>query len=246
MGAGMASPAQLRRARRGSAAHQPVRGRSVNQREKDHTMSKYKKADRVRGKHSHKPGIIVGPDSGDAYEVITDDGVQRRWLTQDIELDDPAPLRFEDVRDGDTITVEGEDYSITGSSWTEPGDPPRVTVGGVTIFNFNGDEGTHGPYGPPVRLTAHTRADHKIEPPYQVGDPDPTLGAEPSLTCNESIPNDSGWHWYCTWQPGHTGDHVAGNGERVCAVWPQTPPVPVEDLRAPYSRGLSYPDPKEH
>src|SRR5690606_1025915 len=81
-------------------------------------------------------------------------------------------------------------------------------------------------------------ADHKIEPPYQVGDPDPTLGAEPSLTCNESIPNDSGWHWYCTWQPGHTGDHVAGNGERVCAVWPQTPPVPVENLRAPYSRGL--------
>src|SRR5690606_7812763 len=180
MGAGMASPAQLRRARRGSAAHQPVRGRSVNQREKDHTMSKFKKGDRVRGKHSHKPGIIVGPDSGDAYEVITDDGVQRSWLT------------------------------------------------------FNGDEGTHGPYGPPVRLTAHTRADHKIEPPYQVGDPDPTLGAEPSLTCNESIPNGSGWHWYCTWQPGHTGDHVAGNGERVCAVWPQTPPVPVENLRAPY------------
>src|SRR5690606_3435398 len=31
-------------------------------------------------------------------------------------------------------------------------------VGGVTIFNFNGDEGTHGPYGPPVRLTAHTPA----------------------------------------------------------------------------------------
>src|SRR5690606_9817246 len=150
--------AQLRRARRGSAAHQPVRGRSVNQREKDHTMSKFKKGDRVRGKHSHKPGIIVGPDSGDAYEVITDDGVQRRWLTQDIELDDPAPLRFEDVRDGDTITVEGEDYSITGTSWTEPGGPPRVTVGGVTIFNFDGDEGTHGPYGPPVRLTAHTRA----------------------------------------------------------------------------------------
>src|SRR5690606_20403629 len=83
-----------------------------------------------------------------------------RWPWGLTKIDDePKPLRFEDVRDGDTITVEGEDYSITGTSWTEPGDPPRVTVGGVTVFNFNGDEGTHGPYGPPVRLTAHTPAE---------------------------------------------------------------------------------------
>src|SRR5690606_24394299 len=108
----------------------------------------------------HRYGVEVG--AFDAYYwFLTPEAVAALGeftpVTQPTEAD-PAPLRFEDVRDGDTITIEGEDYSITGSSWTEPGDPPRVTVGGVTVFNFNGDEGTHGPYGPPVRLTAHTPA----------------------------------------------------------------------------------------
>src|SRR5690606_18478880 len=40
----------------------------------------------------------------------------------------PAPLRFEDVRDGDTITVEGIDYSITGTA-SKPDNPARVTLG---------------------------------------------------------------------------------------------------------------------
>src|SRR5690606_6798767 len=31
---------------------------------------------------------------------------------------DPAPLCFEDVRDGDTITVEGDEYKITGRAVT--------------------------------------------------------------------------------------------------------------------------------
>ena len=67
------------------------------------------------------------------------------------------PFAFEDVRDGDTITVEGIDYSTTGTA-RKPDNPECVTVGGVTVFNFDGDEGTHGAYGPPVYLTAHTRA----------------------------------------------------------------------------------------
>src|SRR5690606_1162252 len=81
-----------------------------------------------------------------------------RWPWGLTKIDaEPKPLRFEDVRDGDTITVEGEDYSVTGPA-SKLGNPACVTVVGVTVFNFNGDEGTHGPYGPPVRLTAHTRA----------------------------------------------------------------------------------------
>jgi hypothetical protein len=156
-------------------------------REGQHTMTEFKKGDRVRGKYSHKPGVIVGPDSGDAYEVITDDGVHRSWLTEDIEFDDPAPLRFEDVRDGDTITVEGIDYSITGTA-SKLDAPACVTVGGVAIFNFDGDEGTHGAYGPPVRLTAHTRAPaepewHRakvIKADADYGDGDPETGRLPT------------------------------------------------------------------
>src|SRR5690606_25435975 len=88
-------------------------------------------------------------------------------------------------------------------------------------------------------------ADHKIEPPYQVGDPDPTLGAEPSLTCNESIPNGSGWDRDCTCRAGCTEDHVAGNAERECAVRRRSAPVPVEHRRAPCAQGLSYPAAKD-
>src|SRR5690606_20981168 len=116
------------------------------------------KGDRVRGKYSHKPGVIVGPDSGDACEVITDDGVQRSWLTQDIEFDDPAPLRFEDVRDGDTITVEGDEYKITGRAVTGY---RLVSVAQgllVALYNAEGDEWLDQ-NALPVRLTAHTPAE---------------------------------------------------------------------------------------
>jgi hypothetical protein len=130
--------------------------------ERNHTVTEFKKGDRVIVNDIFSDSLFCGTvdDMRDSCVHGTRDAGGRfvRWPWHLTKITDPAPLRFEDVRDGDTITVEGEDYSITGTSWTEPGDPPRVTVGGVTIFNLDGDEGTHGPYGPPVRLTAHTPA----------------------------------------------------------------------------------------
>jgi len=90
------------------------------------------------------------------------------------------PFAFEDVRDGDTITVEGIDYSTTGTA-SKPDGPECVTVGGVTVFNFDGDEGTHGPYGPPVYHTDHTPA----EPEWhraKVINADPVRGELPGCT----------------------------------------------------------------
>ena len=104
-------------------------------------------------------GVVTEISERGGYARVESGG--QLWWVEDghIELitTDPAPLRFENVRTGDQITVEGEDYSITGTA-SKSGNPECVTVGGVTVFNFDGDEGTHGPYGPPVRLTAHTRA----------------------------------------------------------------------------------------
>jgi len=52
----------------------------------------------------------------------------------------------------------------------------------------------------------------------RVGDPDPTPEAPPHGYCevqHETLAV------VCTWEPGHSGDHVAGDGAEVVAVWPQ-------------------------
>src|SRR5690606_14976046 len=133
----------------------------ISTRKESHAMTEFKKGDRVRGKLSHKPGIIVGPDSSDAYEVLTDDGVQRSWLTQDIEFVDPAPLRFSDVRTGDMITVEVKVES--------DGHSPTITFtdGIAEVNEFTGEVRIQGLSGwcwndettPEARLTAHIPAE---------------------------------------------------------------------------------------
>ncbi len=47
------------------------------------------------------------------------------------------------------------------------------------------------------------------------GDPDPTPDDD-----QESCPSRDSVGWWCTRTVGHYGQHVAGTGERVAAVWP--------------------------
>jgi hypothetical protein len=49
---------------------------------------------------------------------------------------------------------------------------------------------------------------------YSVGDPDPTA-EERVGNCPEV--NDGGY--FCTWPAGHEGDHIAGTGYLIAAVW---------------------------
>lgn len=49
--------------------------------------------------------------------------------------------------------------------------------------------------------------------PFSVGDPDPTPDGENN--CEAVSPEN----WFCTWPEGHPGQHVAGTGERIAAVW---------------------------
>lgn len=49
---------------------------------------------------------------------------------------------------------------------------------------------------------------------YKVGADDPTRAVD-GETCDAV-----GGDFWCTWQKGHAGDHVAGDGDEVCAVWP--------------------------
>jgi len=53
-------------------------------------------------------------------------------------------------------------------------------------------------------------------PNYCVGDPDPThFGEEsPDPECFAQCAPDG----YCTWKPGHSGQHVAGDGARIVGV----------------------------
>ena len=98
-------------------------------------------------------------------------------------------------------------------------------------------------------------------PTHKVGDPDPTPDEGPWCLAREAD------GFGCAWRPGHDGPHIAGSGEVILSIWTDPPPVPVEDLRADdftdaavlarlkaameatgiraYSRGLSYPAPKE-
>ena len=93
--------------------------------------------------------------------------------------------------------------------------------------------------GAPLWLRAFDAA-----PEYKVGDPDPTHADSPFGTklCEGTM--NAFW---CTWLPNHTGPHVAGDGDVICAVWPNPGPVPTEDLRAEsFSRGFTYRAPKDH
>jgi hypothetical protein len=89
-----------------------------------------------------------------------------------------------------------------------------------------------GPAGVPDRgsgeggIAATTRA-LPAGPSYRVGDPDPSGagGDRPrDGVCRAQHPaTGPGWSgsWICTWSPGHEGEHVAGDGLTVLAVWPQ-------------------------
>src|SRR5690606_38979722 len=140
-------------------------------RERNHTMTEFKKGDRVQWRSFvNSPG----PFSDSLYRGTVDyvrDGVVCgtrdgggqfcRWPWDLIKIDDgPKPLRFEDVRDGDTITVEGDEYKITGRAVTGY---RLVSVAQgllVALYNAEGDEWLDQ-NALPVRLTAHTRAEPK-------------------------------------------------------------------------------------
>src|SRR5690606_2098283 len=132
-----------------------------HQREKDHTMTEFKPGNRVQWRD--KDGILHRGTVDDVYDDCVygtrDAGgrfVAGPWDLTKID-DEPKPLRFEDVRDGDTITVEGDEYKITGRAVT--GYRLASVAQGllVALYNAEGDEWLDQ-NALPVRLTAHTRA----------------------------------------------------------------------------------------
>ena len=64
-----------------------------------------------------------------------------------------------------------------------------------------------------------------------VGDPDPTPDSSSNVDghpprCGfdwtEGTPQTLTLRWFCTREPGHPGQHLAGTGENVAAVHPET------------------------
>jgi hypothetical protein len=51
----------------------------------------------------------------------------------------------------------------------------------------------------------------------QNGDPDPTFGEvdEIEFVCCPAMTGE----YYCTRYQGHPGNHIAGDGDQVCAIW---------------------------
>lgn len=52
---------------------------------------------------------------------------------------------------------------------------------------------------------------------YQVGDPDPTPHDD-GTSCRARLHRGVATY-HCTWEAGHTGQHVAGTGTTIVAVW---------------------------
>src|SRR5690606_38277858 len=98
-----------------------------HQRERNHTMTEFTKGDRVIGTDTRSDALVYGTVddvSDDACVYGTRDSggrfVARPWHLTKVD-DEPKPLRFEDVRDGDTITVEVEDrFTLTGTAIVNP------------------------------------------------------------------------------------------------------------------------------
>lgn len=49
-----------------------------------------------------------------------------------------------------------------------------------------------------------------------IGNPDPTCDVKIADSCANYHLREG---WRCTRAAGHSGQHVAGNGTKVCAVW---------------------------
>ena len=85
-----------------------------------------------------------------------------------------------------------------------------------------GDPAASRPWVGTERLTVTRCADHggrraDLVGGRSVGDPDPT----PNDTVDVCPSRQPGVYRYlCTWPVGHAGDHVAGTGDEIAAVWP--------------------------
>lgn len=76
-----------------------------------------------------------------------------------------------------------------------------------------------GVYKLMVAAVEADRAQRADVPAYNVGDPDPTPDGD-GEQC-EATREEGYALWACTWRPNHPGvSHVAGDGEKICAVWP--------------------------
>lgn len=67
-------------------------------------------------------------------------------------------------------------------------------------------------------IVAAIEADRKQRddpPTYAVGDPDPTPDYPTRAPCHRGHPDS----FVCTWEKGHHGPHVAGDGETIVEVW---------------------------
>ena len=56
---------------------------------------------------------------------------------------------------------------------------------------------------------------------YRVGDPDPTPDRPDGTPCGERLRDEVGGTAHCTWERGHDGAHVAGDGISIVAWWEQ-------------------------
>ena len=135
-------------------------------------MSEFKKGNRVIGNDTLSDSLFYGTvddvfDDGCVYGTRDSGGrfVARPWHLTKID-DEPKPLRFEDVRDGDTITVEVEDrFTLTGTAIVNPNKSVDVAGAGWS-FARQPDGSWRTDYSLiKATLTAHTPAEPKITDP---------------------------------------------------------------------------------
>lgn len=122
-------------------------------------MSDFKKGDRVEFRGVVTGELITGTvhrHEGTFVEGETDAGYGFSMLPISITKITPAAPRFEDVKTGDRVTLEGADYSITGT--VRQAGLSFVFVGGSTFY-YIGNEAKRNGTGPSVTLTAHEPAE---------------------------------------------------------------------------------------
>lgn len=133
-------------------------------------MSEFKKGDRVRlikNYGSLKAGVVgtIRAASGTRavveWDTANTDRVARERNALNLDMleliTDPTPLRFEDVKTGDRITVESPDYTVTG---TADVNTYRIAIKGMDLAFSRRNDGWHeSTWDQLVQLTAHEPAE---------------------------------------------------------------------------------------
>lgn len=119
-------------------------------------MSDFKKGDRVEHLDGRRGVAIDDQDEKIVPWRLDRGGVCISHYRDLTKIADATPLRFEDVRTGDLITVETEDFKITGRA-ADTHTSGRVEIAGTGIQFYQSLDGTwcNVERGTSATLTAH-------------------------------------------------------------------------------------------